>query len=78
MPFDEAFWAKPQHEKAAASLSQLAGFIVSLPIEWTKGENNNLGFATSLVAENYQVPKPTDAYEQDASAADSSKGGELS
>jgi phospholipase D1/2 len=78
MPFDDAFWAKPQHEKAAANLSQLTGFIVSLPIEWTKGENNNLGFATSLVAENYQVPTPTDAYEQDASAADASKGGELS
>ncbi|MEZ2311777.1 phospholipase D-like domain-containing protein [Paraburkholderia sp. RCC_158] len=78
MPFEDAFWAKPQHEKAAANLSQLRGFIVSLPIEWTKGENNNLGFATSLVAENYQVPKRTDAYEQDASVADASKGGELS
>jgi phospholipase D1/2 len=78
MPFDDAFWAKPQHEKAAANLSQLTGFIVSLPIEWTKGENNNLGFATSLVAENYQMPKPIDSYEQDASAVDASKGGELS
>ncbi|CAE6777675.1 phospholipase D-like domain-containing protein [Paraburkholderia haematera] len=78
MPFDDAFWAKPQHEQAATNLSQLNGFIVSLPIEWTKGENNNLGFATSLVADNYQVPRPANAYEQEASASDKSQSGELS
>jgi phospholipase D1/2 len=78
MPFDDAFWMKSQHEKAATNLSQLNGFIVSLPIEWTTGENNNLGFATSLVADNYEAPNPTDVYGQNASTSDVSKGGELS
>ncbi|OWJ57685.1 phospholipase D-like domain-containing protein [Paraburkholderia caledonica] len=53
MPFDAAFWTAPQHDReGAANLSNVQGYIVTLPIEWTKGENNNLGFPTSLVAEN--------------------------
>jgi hypothetical protein len=38
----------------------------------------NTPFATSLVAENYQAPTRTDAYEQDASASDVSQSGKIS
>ncbi len=51
MPFNEGFWSKPQYMPAAANLTQVKGFVVSLPIDWTRGENNNFRFATSLVAE---------------------------
>ncbi|CAE6759171.1 hypothetical protein R69658_03083 [Paraburkholderia aspalathi] len=53
MPFNDEFWATPQHDgDGAQQLTAVKGFIVSLPIDWTRNENNNLGFATSLVAEN--------------------------
>jgi phospholipase D1/2 len=56
MPFDKEFWAMPQHNPAAANLAQVKGYITLLPIEWTKGENNNLGYHTALVTENKVVP----------------------
>jgi phospholipase D1/2 len=52
MPFDPEFWEKPRHTASANALNNVTGFISALPIYWTKNENNNLGFATSLVAEN--------------------------
>jgi phospholipase D1/2 len=59
MPFDEEFWAKPQpqpqRKEAAAKLDQVQGYITLLPIEWTEGENNNLGYHTALVVENDKV-----------------------
>ncbi|MFM0157468.1 phospholipase D-like domain-containing protein [Paraburkholderia sediminicola] len=78
MPFDAAFWTGPQHTKGAAEkLSDVQGYIVTLPIEWTKGENNNVGFPTSLVAEN-TVPQKADGISQKPIAlnndADNSKG----
>ena len=58
MPFDREFWAKAQQKEAAANLSQVKGYITLLPIEWTKGENNNIGYHTALVTENKQAPIP--------------------
>ena len=53
MPFDKAFWSAPQfNANAAAKLSGAKGFITLLPIEWTKRENNNIGYATILVTVN--------------------------
>ncbi|WP_310631934.1 phospholipase D-like domain-containing protein [Paraburkholderia sp.] len=56
MPFDLNFWSKPRHTAAANKLTEVRGFVVALPIEWTKDENNNLGYAMSLVAENNAMP----------------------
>lgn len=56
MPFEAAFWKAPQHNPAAAKLTQVTGFITALPIEWTKGENNNFGYHMALVAHN-DAPK---------------------
>ncbi len=56
MPFDVEFWSKPQHTKAAGQLTGVKGFVVALPINWTRNENNNLGYAVSLVAENNATP----------------------
>lgn len=51
MPFQEKFWARPQHFVAGQSgLEEIRGFISMLPIEWTAGENNNLGYHSALVA----------------------------
>jgi phospholipase D1/2 len=77
MPFDAAFRAGPQYTPGAAGkLSTVQGYIVRLPIEWTKGENNNVGFPTSLVAEN-TVPQKADDISQKSVAinhdADNSK-----
>lgn len=52
MPFDPEFWAKPQHNLQAANLNQVKGYITLLPIDWTKNENNNIGYHTWLVTEN--------------------------
>jgi phospholipase D1/2 len=53
MPFEAAFWTAPQHSPSAAEqLPHVKGFITTLPIEWTKGENNNVGFHTALVVHN--------------------------
>ena len=58
MPFDQRFWTEPQHTPAAANLTQIMSYITLLPIEWTKGENNNLGYHTALVTENKRMTVP--------------------
>ena len=64
MPFSEQFWKKPQHNPAGvAKLGHIKGFITALPIEWTRGENNNMGYHTSLVADNDSHKKPTSGYQ---------------
>ena len=51
MPFDEKFWATPQfNPNKANDLKEVKGFITLLPIEWTKNENNNIGYHTAVVA----------------------------
>ena len=55
MPFDTEFWAKPRLMKITANLAQVKGYITLLPIEWTKGENNNIGYHTALVTEKKQT-----------------------
>ncbi|CAM2153329.1 phospholipase D-like domain-containing protein [Paraburkholderia tropica] len=62
MPFDDEFWSKPRHMAGASKLTEVRGFLVALPIDWTRNENNNLGYAISLVAENNAVPvNPVDS-----------------
>jgi len=57
MPFDEDFWIKPSFNlEEAAKLAGVKGFITLLPIEWTKGNKNNLGYASPLLV---QVPTKT-------------------
>lgn len=58
MPFQEAFWKTTQFKADAVSqLEAIKGFITALPIRWTEGENNNLGYHIALVAIN-DVPLP--------------------
>lgn len=55
MPFQEAFWRSVEVDRAHVdSLSEIRGFISALPIQWTKDENNNLGYHVRLVALNDQ------------------------
>ncbi|WP_426212087.1 phospholipase D-like domain-containing protein [Massilia sp. TWP1-3-3] len=55
MPFESRFWSARQHFAAGvAGLEKIRGFITALPIEWTTGENNNLGYHTALVVKNTQ------------------------
>jgi phospholipase D1/2 len=59
MPFEASFWSSPQFNAAAAAkLNGVKGFITLLPIEWTKGENNNLGYPTALVAKVEPIASP--------------------
>jgi phospholipase D1/2 len=51
MPFDKEFWATPQFTfNKTDGLNAIKGFITLLPIEWTKNENNNIGYHTAVVA----------------------------
>jgi phospholipase D1/2 len=53
MPFQKDFWSRVEISSTeVAVLSNVKGFISSLPINWTRGENNNLGYHVNLVAEN--------------------------
>ena len=57
MPFDEKFWFTPQfNPNEAFNLEEVKGFITLLPIEWTKGNKNNLGYSSPLLV---QVPTKT-------------------
>ncbi len=50
MPFQEQFWREQQEQISAFSaLDEVRGFITALPIDWTKGENNQIPFPTSAV-----------------------------
>ncbi|BBP02248.1 phospholipase D-like domain-containing protein [Sulfuriferula nivalis] len=86
MPFDKAFWTNPQFNAAAAAqlavtaaqLNEVKGFITLLPIEWTKGENNNLGYPTALVVENKTnanpLQQPTAIAQEDVSFTPTTEG----
>ena len=54
MPFDKDFWTQKRfNQDAAVKLKAgIKGFITLLPIDWTSGENNNMNYAISLVADN--------------------------
>jgi phospholipase D1/2 len=57
MPFDENFWIKaPFNPNEAFKREEVKGFITLLPIGWTKGNKNNLGYASPLLV---QVPTKT-------------------
>lgn len=58
MPFDSEFWASTQHNSSAVNLTQVKGYITLLPIAWTKGEYNNIGYHTWLVTENKKKAMP--------------------
>lgn len=51
LPFMRDFWAAPMHDKEHVQyLDHLKGFIVALPVYWTKGEMNRFAYPTSMVA----------------------------
>jgi phospholipase D1/2 len=53
MPFEESFWSEKRFDAAAARmLDQVKGFITLFPVDWTRGENNNMNYAMALVALN--------------------------
>ena len=57
MPFDDAFWASPQHSAdAAQSLNVIKGYITLLPWTWTAGQNNNSGMHSALFVDNDVKP----------------------
>jgi phospholipase D1/2 len=79
MPFEASFWTSPQFNvTAAAKLNDVKGFITLLPIEWTKGENNNLGYPTELVGENKTnanpLQQPTATAQADVSLTPTTEG----
>jgi phospholipase D1/2 len=70
MPFDREFWSTRQHTASAANLAEVKGYITLLPIKWTTGENNNLGYHTALVTENNVAPLPQDPIRQVQASTD--------
>lgn len=50
MPFELGFWKKSA--VAVKAPAGIQGFIVSLPIDWTFGENNDSGMSMALLAAN--------------------------
>ncbi len=52
MPFEDKFWASPQHTTAASKLIAVKGYITALPYLWTQNENNNFGYSTQLMVKN--------------------------
>lgn len=48
MPFEEDFWRNYQFYAAPIGIQ---GFICQLPIQWTRGENNNSGINTTIMAD---------------------------
>ena len=52
LPYQTQFWeGEANNATAAQQLAQVKGFITALPIDWTRDENNRIGFPTSLVAQ---------------------------
>ena len=69
MPFEEKFWRKLTVRDVDASWSAkqnapetapigVKGFIVSLPINWTFGENNISGMNLMIIANNSLMQAP--------------------
>lgn len=60
MPFEPIFWDFARHKSEATyRLSEVGGFIVALPIHWTRDENIRFEFPTSLVTKNDITPEST-------------------
>ena len=51
MPFESAFW---QQTTPSTPPKKVAGFITSLPLYWTRRENNNSGFNLSVLAQHHE------------------------
>lgn len=69
MPFEETFWRDPAVRDSFSSWSgtqtapeaapkDVNGFIVSLPINWTYGENNISGMSLTMLADNQLLRTP--------------------
>ena len=52
---DHDFTADPKGQAAAAQLNQVKGYITLLPIHWTEGENNNMGYHTAVITKNERL-----------------------
>lgn len=65
MSFNADFWVQARHRPAATKLTQVKGYITLLPIEWTKGENNNFGYHTALVVHNDAKPLAPQEHEKE-------------
>jgi phospholipase D1/2 len=75
MPFSESFWKSAQHNpEGAAKLTDVKGFITTLPVDWTKDENNNMGYHMALVTDNRDIQKADPNYKDEtiATAPDNS------
>ena len=55
MPFEPEFW----HATQAESPEIIAGFITSLPIYWTRRENNDSGFNRTVLAHHDKTEQNT-------------------
>lgn len=53
MPFEEQFWRSTYRYPAPIGIE---GFICQLPIEWTRGENNDSGINTTIMADHKRQP----------------------
>jgi phospholipase D1/2 len=56
LPFQDAFWSKPQHTAAASELSEVKGFITAIPLSWTKNENIRIKYPTAIIVKNDSAP----------------------
>ncbi|PZX25999.1 putative Phospholipase D [Cupriavidus phytorum] len=70
-PAEDAFWQKPRHEPAGVKLLEsVTGFITSLPIHWTRGENNRFPYPTALVAHNDEPHDSGERYAMQTQSGD--------
>ena len=78
MPFDDAFWAAPQHSAdAATKLKGIEGYITLLPWTWTAGQNNNSGMHSALFVDNSIAPQREDGPPTRVSSAEGKGDEEL-
>jgi phospholipase D1/2 len=59
MPFSERFWSSEGHSFAAPS--GVKGFLCSLPLTWTEGENNHPDMNMALLTHNHRPDLPPTA-----------------
>lgn len=66
MPYEERFWSSnTQAEvKMFSPPAGVQGFICALPVNWTRGENNDSGLNLSILAQNFELPESDRALAQ--------------
>ena len=66
MPHEERFWRSNTlaDVKMFSPPVGVQGFICALPVNWTRGENNDSGINLSILAQTFQQPESDRALAQ--------------